>query len=26
MKQVIEKKECNKPRNPFIICGFDKSI
>ena len=26
MKQVIEKKECNKPRNPFIICGFEKSV
>ena len=26
MKQVIEKKECNESRNPFIICGFDKNV
>jgi hypothetical protein len=26
MKQVTEKKECNKPRNSFIVCRFDKSV
>jgi len=25
-KQVIEKKEFNKPRNSFIICRFEKSV
>ena len=26
MKQFIEKKERYKPRNPSIVCGFDKSV